>query len=243
VHRVCPLLGLVADGRTAVDGADPGHRCHAESPPLLLERQQQVAVCLTDAHLRCERFLAHAARNGRAAVDTVRFGDGFVSTRMLLTPEPAWRGIAGRARRARRGPVALVAGGTVLAALAGASAVATGALDRMSLQLAAVPPSSPSAAATPRPTAVPTPPPTPLSGAMSAAASPTATPTPSATPLVTPEPTAAPTPTPPRVYVVAEGDTLSEIAASFGVTAAAIQAANGLSDPDQINVGQQLIIP
>ena len=210
MHRVCPLLGLVADGRTAVDGADPGHRCHAESPPLLLERQQQVAVCLTDAHLRCERFLAHAARNGRAAVDTVRFGDGFVSTRMLLTPEPAWRGIAGRARRARRGPVALVAGGTVLAALAGASAVATGALDRMSLQLAAVPPSSPSAAATP---------------------------------LVTPEPTAAPTPTPPRVYVVAEGDTLSEIAASFGVTAAAIQAANGLSDPDQINVGQQLIIP
>jgi LysM repeat protein len=47
----------------------------------------------------------------------------------------------------------------------------------------------------------------------------------------------------PRSYVVQEGDTLSAIAARFGTTVGAIQAANGLGQSDLINVGQVLIIP
>ena len=44
-------------------------------------------------------------------------------------------------------------------------------------------------------------------------------------------------------YVVVGGDTLSGIAARFGVSASAIASANGLGDPNYIFVGQQLTIP
>jgi len=62
-------------------------------------------------------------------------------------------------------------------------------------------------------------------------------------------PTAAPTAAPTAVpgtgttYVVKWGDTLYSIARRFGVTVNAIVAANGLTNPNFIRVGQTLIIP
>ena len=58
-------------------------------------------------------------------------------------------------------------------------------------------------------------------------------------------PTAAPTPVPGpgTTYVVKWGDTLYSIARRFGVTVNAIVAANGLTNPNYIRVGQTLIIP
>ena len=44
-------------------------------------------------------------------------------------------------------------------------------------------------------------------------------------------------------YVVEPGDTLLGIAEQFGVTVEAITAANDISDPDLIAVGQTLVIP
>jgi murein DD-endopeptidase MepM/ murein hydrolase activator NlpD len=44
-------------------------------------------------------------------------------------------------------------------------------------------------------------------------------------------------------YVVAPGDTLGAIAARFGVSLDALVAVNGITDPNQITAGQQLIIP
>ena len=44
-------------------------------------------------------------------------------------------------------------------------------------------------------------------------------------------------------YTVQQGDTLSQIAASFGIDMNAIASANGLSDPSTLQPGQQLIIP
>jgi len=44
-------------------------------------------------------------------------------------------------------------------------------------------------------------------------------------------------------YVVKPGDTLSSIAASFNVDLTALMSANGITDPNQIDVGQQLVIP
>ncbi len=58
--------------------------------------------------------------------------------------------------------------------------------------------------------------------------------------------TAALAPTPTRTtrrYVVQDGDNLSTIAASFGVTADAISDANDITDPALIGVGEELIIP
>jgi len=37
VDRVCPLLGLAADRRVAVDGVDAAHRCYAEQPAAALD--------------------------------------------------------------------------------------------------------------------------------------------------------------------------------------------------------------
>lgn len=59
----------------------------------------------------------------------------------------------------------------------------------------------------------------------------------------TPGPPAAPTPGVEQTYVVREGDTLSGIAARFGVAEEAILKANGISDPDRVFVGQELVIP
>lgn len=44
-------------------------------------------------------------------------------------------------------------------------------------------------------------------------------------------------------YVVQAGDSLSRIAARHGVTTAALSAANNISDPNMIRVGQTLVIP
>ena len=74
--------------------------------------------------------------------------------------------------------------------------------------------------------------------------SPSLTPTPTGT--ATPEaatPTATATEPPTITYVVQQGDTLSEIAAAYGVPLAALIEANDLADPDKLAIGQQLIIP
>lgn len=47
----------------------------------------------------------------------------------------------------------------------------------------------------------------------------------------------------PRVHVVVAGDTLSALAQRYGVTVEALAAANRLTDPNRIVVGQRLLIP
>ena len=92
---------------------------------------------------------------------------------------------------------------------------------------------------------------TPTTEAISEAATPTG-----ATPLkiVTPTPfvagattTAGQTPTTPQenpeVYVVQENDTLYGIAVRFNVELDALISLNGLSDPNDISIGQELKIP
>ena len=67
-------------------------------------------------------------------------------------------------------------------------------------------------------------------------------------PGVTPTPTPVPgvSPTPPAgsiIYYVKPGDTLSSIAWRYGTTVQAIMAANGLTNPHYIYIGQKLIVP
>jgi N-acetylmuramoyl-L-alanine amidase len=52
-----------------------------------------------------------------------------------------------------------------------------------------------------------------------------------------------PTPGEQQRYIVREGDTLSGIAARFGVSEDAILKQNPLSDRDRLLVGQELVIP
>jgi LysM repeat protein len=61
-----------------------------------------------------------------------------------------------------------------------------------------------------------------------------------ATPSDTPTPTVTPTPI---IYVIKKGDTLLVIARQYGVTVAAIQEVNGITDPRRLSIGQEIIIP
>ena len=56
--------------------------------------------------------------------------------------------------------------------------------------------------------------------------------------------TATPSPTPegPKTYTVQPGDTLASIARAQNISIAALMNANGLTDPDLLRVGQQLIL-
>jgi LysM repeat protein len=80
----------------------------------------------------------------------------------------------------------------------------------------------------------------------------TSTPTPTPTgpglggtaPPLPPADTVTPTVSPtPIVYVVKSGDTLLGIALEYGVSVEALQAANGIEDPQYLRVGQELLVP
>lgn len=74
-----------------------------------------------------------------------------------------------------------------------------------------------------------------------------ATPTPTVAPSAEPTLAASPTPTPaptPTVYIVKSGDTLSKIAASFGLTVEDLLAVNPqITDPNSIQIGDEIVIP
>jgi LysM repeat protein len=44
-------------------------------------------------------------------------------------------------------------------------------------------------------------------------------------------------------YTIKSGDSLSAIAANFGITTAALMQANGITNPNLVNIGQVIIIP
>jgi LysM repeat protein len=104
---------------------------------------------------------------------------------------------------------------------------------------------APTASPTPSPTATPTKSPTPTpTPTVTKTPAPTKSPTP--TPSATKSPTPAPTPTAtakPSTYTVVSGDTLTKIANRFGVTQAALMAANKITNANSIQLGQKLVIP
>jgi LysM repeat protein len=71
-------------------------------------------------------------------------------------------------------------------------------------------------------------------------------PLPTTTPEVTIAQVVTPTTLPvaaPRIYIVASGDTLSGIAERFGTTAADIIELNSMSDPDNLTIGDEFLVP
>jgi LysM repeat protein len=249
MDRICPLLSLVGDRRTVVLGADPAHRCGAERDPAPVDRDVQARLCLSDAHPRCERYRAHVARQGDPTRGRRALEPGYVPTRLHLVPERSWRAIASRTRGAPVGRWAVTAAAAaVLVAATGAVAagvIVPTATTPVGTPVLAVLSGSSRPAASPTivfATLAPTPSPDPRSS------DPRTTPAvASATAVPSPAPTTAPG-TPPRTvasatYVVAAGDSLSDIAARFGVSPEALAAANGIEDPDLISVGQVLVIP
>lgn len=106
-----------------------------------------------------------------------------------------------------------------------------------------MPSPTPFVTATPRLTDTPSPMPTPTD-TPSPMPTPTVTATPSSTPTHSPTPTATPTPTPTLiVHVLQEGENPWTVAQLYEVSVEALLAANGITDPSALQIGQGLIIP
>jgi len=134
------------------------------------------------------------------------------------------------ARPRRRSPVVSVLVGLLILVVVGAGGFGIGMLLPLLLPL----PAGDTSVASPSPTAA-GPSATPGASAGTSPGAPA-----SASPLASVVPSPAATP---LVYVVKRGDQLARIANSFGVTLRAIEAANGITNPNLITPGQTLVIP
>jgi LysM repeat protein len=81
------------------------------------------------------------------------------------------------------------------------------------------------------------------SGSEGAQPAPTATSTATVSATATASPTGTATEAPEQTYTVQAGDTLSGIAIRFSISVADLAAANGITDPSTLEVGQVLTIP
>ena len=234
VDRVCPFLALEADLRTAMAGYDPDHRCLAIDDPQSLDRATQQSRCLIQEHVRCERFVARSAALLERRRTPLPAPDArFISTRLVIEPDESWRPMRLAARPLRRRRLAMTGATLLVVGTAGVALATRG----FAPTAAALPTPDPSgllaASATAQPKTPPTPPPTARTSPRPSSAVPTPTP---------PAATATPQGTP-HVYVAQKGDSMSRIAARFGVTIEALMAANGLANPNIVNIGQVLVIP
>jgi LysM repeat protein len=234
VDRICPFLALSVDHRTAIDGFDPDHFCHAIDPADTVDRQRQAEQCLVEAHRQCDRYVAFLASRAAAAAGPRPAPDAhLVRTRMIVEPEARRVGASSLAPLAGSSRRWLIAGGVAAVGVAAAATAIAGGFNGVGQR-----PAAGGAESTPTLTQQPT---------MLATLEPSNRPTDQPTQQPTSEPTrrprnsasAAPEPV---TYVVKAGDTLTQIASQFGTSVQAIKDANGLGS-DVINVGQVLVIP
>jgi LysM repeat protein len=228
----CPLLGLPDDPLSRFSYPSVAHRCRAEDRPRPIDLNHQGAFCLAAMYPECPRYRAAAASRRPGAAIAKASGVALERARAEAgAPGGHGRQPPGLTSRRRRVAATVLVG----AVLAGAAYLAGPTIvDWMRQVGAGVAVTSPSRSTPPPATPVPTPAtPAPMPTATRA---PTATPSPTRTPARTPAAT-------PQIHVVVRGETLGVIAARYGVTVAAIQKANGITDPGLIYVGQHLVIP
>jgi LysM repeat protein len=123
----------------------------------------------------------------------------------------------------------------IVAFLLGMALIATLVAIAFALGYVRLPETGPAGTTSPRPT----------SAAAATPSRPPATPTRAATapPTGSPSPGVTQAPTPGGIHVVRSGETLFSIGLLYGVPWQAIAEANGIENPDHIELGQQLMIP
>ena len=242
MERICPLLVLASDRRAVVDGFDPEHRCSSRTPAPVLDRAQQVQVCLSEAYVACPHFLQNSPIvSGDPGATAPATDSGLPSTRLVIQPESSWR----RARPVRGQRTWQAVAAALLLLGVGGVAVASGAVSGVARLVgesmaSSMAPADRSGQPSVTLGATPTPTLTPTSGVVV-----TATPLPTiiSSPSAIPSAAVAPPSPAARRYVVQLGDSLSRIAVQFGTSVAALQRANGITDPNLIEPGQVLVIP
>ena len=227
---LCPHLGLRADPATRFLYPSTAQGCHSAVHYARVDTASQAATCLTMAHLQCPRYLEAAATSRSAPAAPPG------PTRVIGPIRPL--GARDSARGCGVGLVRFALGLLLVWAIGFGVGVALGGLGSSATAPGGVLPGlSPAAAPSAGLTAAPTPAPTP--------SAPTPATSPSASQVVArsqaPE-SAAPRASL-RTHTVLRGETLTSIAARYGVTPQAIAKANGIKDPNQIVTGSVLVIP
>jgi LysM domain len=231
---ICPYLATEGGAwRAAIPVRE--HECTAVEPPVPLALEKQRRLCLTASHTTCATFLAAGDLRDRAAGHG--WGPSGVAQRRpipVTTPVLIDRGHGSFPvtvpffESSRFGGQALLVGLLVVAFIAIA-------LARLESGPAATPsPSFAVGAGSPAPTSV-------ASAGPSTSPAASASVSPSASPGRTPRPSATAKPAA-KTYKVKSGDSLSSIAARYGVTVAALKKANGMTS-NVIRPGQVLKIP
>lgn len=215
---VCPHLGLADDPRTHFAFATTDHRCHSGSALKVVAVTHQVSFCLSANYPGCRRYVVPAAPAVKPAVLPVRAAAPIARVKGSAAHKS---GPMGRRRSVVRAAVILA--GVLTLAIVAAWFLGQGSSPGGPSGISG---SSPSATLA-GPTVSPQPPPP---NSLPPTNAPTISPTASAPSL-------------PTTHVVARYETLYSIARQYGVTVAAIQEANDLTDPNYIVVGQSLIIP
>lgn len=251
--RLCPYLSSPdGDWRSAIAVRD--HRCTAVHPAATLSLEKQRRLCLADEHRTCATYLAarrtlageterHDEPGATRAQDredapgpperpVVRWALPRTAPVVLDRGRPSLRALLAHRSITQLGLVLLMALAFLVLALARLSASGDGGVLLSSpsgtSQVSAAPSSPASVSLT----------------APAVAASELAS-LPLASTATASGPTASrgPSPAASRRYRVVAGDTLSGIAARFGVSLRALQQANGISDPSRLRVGTVLVIP
>ena len=230
---ICPYLATEGGAwRAAIPVRE--HECGAVDPPVQLALDKQRRLCLTAAHATCATYIAagdlrdRAAGRGWGPTGTAQRRPVPITTPVLIDRGRGSPLSVPFLESNRLGGQALLVGLLVIAFIAIA-------LARLEGGPAATPvPSFAAGAGSPHPSAVATPSATPSPPASSG-------PSASPSPARTPKPSATPKPSG-KTYTVKSGDTLSGIAARFGVTVAALKKANKMTS-SVIHPGQVLKIP
>lgn len=258
----CPYLGLGSAPSLHCPHPTPSHRCFRWPTPQPVDDRQQESFCLA-GYSDCGWFvpvleLAQPRQvsgplpfGGRGLLGLVALALAIAVALILFRP---WSWMAPASLEGDRVPAA-----AETATPAGAGVVPA-------------PSASATPEATPSPTESPAPSPTPTGTTASAGrptsapatatrgpatatatrapARATATRVPPTQTAVRPAATAGPTPVPGatappvvRLYTVKEGETLSSIAASLGVTVEDLRRANGLAEGASVRAGQPLVVP
>ncbi len=211
--QVCPLLGTRANPDTHFAYPTLENRCYANQRVSPLTLDEQEQYCLSGNHRSCRFYLGHQARTAATQVAGERL-EAASAPVQTRRPNPMWFLVAAL------GFVFLCG---LLIALSGL-------------------PQNIALAITPAPTATPTRTPTRTNTTTPAPATGTPLPPTGTPPAATDTPGASATATP-IIYIVQAGDNPGSIAAKFGITAQALMAANGITDPRTLRTGQRLIIP
>lgn len=216
---ICPWLGLPDDPSTHFSFATEAHRCHAARRPFAPDRAKQARDCVTAAHVSCSRYRPRSEPSRGGRLLRVAIVEESVRSAPVATGTVGVRPV--RAGHRTGGALRLILFAIlVLLAILGGQQLGSW----LAAQVASVAPAVTSSAqpsTTPMSTVAPTP-----------TADPMAEPTAGLSPLATPV-----------VHVIVLNETLSGIARRYGVTVDALRAANGITDPNLIVVGQRLVIP